>query len=58
MSLAKEEARKIIDNLPEQATWDDIIYQFYVKTKIEVSLQAIEEGRVYSHEEVIKRVMS
>jgi hypothetical protein len=58
MSLAKEEARKIIENLPEQATWDDIIYQFYVKKKIEVSIQAIEEGRVYSHEEVVKRVMS
>ena len=57
MSLAKDEARKIIDSLPEQATWDDIMYRFYVKIKIESSLKAIDEGKVMSHDEVKKRVL-
>ncbi len=55
MSMVKEEAKKIIDKLPEQATWDDIMYQLYVKKKIEASIKAAEEGKVISHEEVRKR---
>jgi hypothetical protein len=34
MDTIKEEAKKIIDKLPEQVTWDDIIYEFYVKKKL------------------------
>jgi hypothetical protein len=57
MSTIKDEARKIIDNLPEQATWDDLMYQFYVKKKIAVSLIAAEEEKVSSHEDVRKRLL-
>lgn len=58
MSKAKEVAIKIITNLPDQATWDDIMNQLYVKKKIELSLKAVEDGEVYSHEEVKKRILS
>lgn len=58
MNIAKEEARKLIDKLPEQASWDDIMYEFYVKKKLEVALKAAEEGRVLPHEEVKKRFFS
>jgi len=57
LNFAKDDARKIIESLPEQATWDDIIYQFYVKKKITDSLEAAEEGRILTHEDVRKRVM-
>jgi hypothetical protein len=57
MSMVKEEAKKIIDKMPEQATWDDIMYQFYVKKKIELSLNAAEAGNILSHEDVKKRVL-
>ncbi len=57
MSYAKDDARKIIESLPEHATWDDIMYQFYVKKKITDSLDAVEEGRIMTHEDVRKRVM-
>ncbi len=55
MEMAKEEARKLIDKLPDQANWDDIMYEFYVRKKLEVALKAAEEGRVVFHEEVKKR---
>jgi len=58
MSLVKEEAKKLIDRLPEQATWDDIMYEFYVKKKLAVALKAADEGSVTPHEEVKKRVLS
>ncbi len=55
MRTVKEEARNLIDKLPEQATWDDVMYEFYIKKKIEIGLKAAEEGRVVSHKEVKKR---
>ena len=58
MSAAKEQAKKLIDKLPDQATWDDIMYQFYVRKKIEVALREAEDGRVVSHEEIKKRFLS
>ena len=52
MSTAKEEAIKTISRLPEEASWDEIIYKIYVKRKIEEGLKAADEGRTVSHEEV------
>ncbi len=57
MATIKEEAKKLIETLPEQATWDDIMYEFYVKMKLSVALQAADEGNVVSHEEVKKRFL-
>jgi hypothetical protein len=58
MSIIKEEAKKLIDKLPDQATWDDIMYEFYVKKKLAVALKAAEEGHVIAHKEVKKRLLS
>ncbi|MCK4448033.1 MAG: hypothetical protein KAW56_13250 [Candidatus Marinimicrobia bacterium] len=58
MNIAKEEAKKLIDKLSDQATWDDIMYEFYVKKKLEAALKAADEGRVVPHEEVKKRFLS
>lgn len=58
MSVVKEEAKKLINKLPDNATWDDIMYEFYVKKKITVGLKAAEEGRVVSHEDAKKRLLS
>ena len=58
MLSEKEEAKRIIESLPEHATWDDIMYQLYVKKKINDSLHAAKEGRVVSHQEVKKRLTS
>ena len=35
MSSVKEEAKRLVEELPDQATWDDIMYEFYVKKKVE-----------------------
>jgi predicted transcriptional regulator len=55
MSVAKEEAKKILDKIPDNATWDDIMYEFYVRQKIESALEDAESGRVVPHEEVEAR---
>ncbi|MGI6486843.1 MAG: hypothetical protein ACOX2B_00700 [Syntrophothermaceae bacterium] len=57
MSTVRDEAKKLIDQLPEEATWDDIMYEIYVRKKIENALKVVEEGKVVSHEEVRKRLL-
>jgi predicted transcriptional regulator len=52
MPSVKDAARQIIEHLPDQATWDDIMYALFVKQKIEEALTDIEAGRTIPHEEV------
>jgi predicted transcriptional regulator len=58
MSILKEEAKKIIEDLPENATWDDLMYQLYVKKRVETGLKEIENGETLPHEEVKRRLLS
>ncbi len=55
MNTVKEEAKKLLDSLPEDATWDDLMYEIYVRTKVEAAIGAADAGRVVSHEEVKRR---
>ncbi len=54
MKNVKEEALKLIGSLPGEVSWDDIMYELYVKQKIELGLQAADEGRVVPHDQVKK----
>ncbi len=58
MSTVKEDARQLIEGLPDHATWDDLMYEMYVRQKIAIGIQAADEGRVVPHEEVKKRFLS
>ena len=57
MSTAKTSAKNLIDQMPEEATWDDIMYELYVKQKIDSGLQAVQGGRVSPHEEIKARLL-
>lgn len=52
MSTTKEEAMQLISRLPEEVTWEDIMYRLYVKRKIEEGIKAADDGRTISHDEV------
>ena len=52
---AKQTAHELIDQLPENATLNDIMYELYVKQKIERGMQASNEGRVTPHKAVKTR---
>ena len=54
---AKESVQQTLDHMPDQASWDDIMHELYVKQKIEKGLQAAKEGRVVSHEEAKRRLL-
>ena len=52
MATPKQAAKELIDHLSDQASWDDIMYELYVKQKIEEGLADIEAGRTIPHEQV------
>lgn len=54
MGTTKEEAIKLLNRLPDEVTWDDIIYEMYVMKKTELGINAANEGRVIPQEEVRK----
>jgi predicted transcriptional regulator len=48
----KHEARRLVENLPENATWDDLMYEIYVRQAIETGLADSEAGRTLDVKEV------
>jgi predicted transcriptional regulator len=56
MATAKAEALALIGKLPDEASWDDIMYELYVKQKIETGLQAAADGTTVPHEEIKDRL--
>jgi len=58
MPSIKQTAHDVIDHLPEQASWDDLMYELYVRKKIDAGLKAVEQGRTLAHDQVKARVMS
>ena len=55
ISSIKEEAYKILDNLPEESTWDDLMHQIYVRQTIEAGIKDSEEGRTVDVKVVRKK---
>lgn len=56
MALVKEEAKQVLDKLSENATWDDLMYELYVKQKVAGAEEAVASGNVISHPEARKRL--
>lgn len=51
----KEEAHRLLDKLPEKATWDDLMHQIYVRQAIEAGIKDSDTGRTVDVKEVRKR---
>jgi hypothetical protein len=45
-ALRKEDAKALIDNLPETATWEDLMYEIYVREAVEAGLEDSRAGRL------------
>jgi len=57
MANAKQSAREVIERLPDSVTWNDLMYELYVKQKIDDGLRELDEGRGIPHEEVKRRLL-
>jgi predicted transcriptional regulator len=52
---AKQQARALIDELPDDAGWDEIAYRIEVRASIERGLADSRAGRLSPQEEVERR---
>jgi len=51
----KEEAQRLIDSLPQLTSWDELIYEIYVRQTIEAGLADSDAGRTQPVEAVRER---
>lgn len=56
MQKVKLEVSKLLDRLPDDCSLEDVQYHLYVLQKIEHGLKDAEEGRIYTQEEIEKRM--
>ncbi|MCU0614829.1 MAG: hypothetical protein MUD09_07050 [Desulfobacterales bacterium] len=57
MIPAKEEVRRILNQLPDDSTLEDIQYHIYVRQNIDRGLKDIEAGSTMSVDEFEKRMI-
>ena len=51
----KQDAYLLVDSLPPDATWDDLMYEIYVRQAVEAGLDDSDADRVVDVEEVRAR---
>jgi len=56
MLTAKQEVMELLKDLPDTSTLEEIQYHLYVRQKVQQGIQDIEKGRIYTQEEVEKRM--
>ena len=58
MQAAKQEALHTINQLPENADMDEIMYRLYVLDKIRKGQEAVEQGQTLTSEELKREINS
>jgi len=53
---AKAHARDAIERLPDDATWEDVMYELYVRESIDAGLADVAAGRTVAHDQVRARL--
>ena len=52
----KEEAHRLVDQLPSDASWDDLMYEVYVRQAVEAGLADAAAGRTMTQEEAVAKL--
>jgi len=56
MTTAKDEIRRMIDTLPDDASWEDVQHSIYIRERIERGRREAAEGKVLDQDEVERRM--
>jgi hypothetical protein len=56
MTTAKEETRRILDSLPDGASWEDIQYSIYVRERVERGQREADEEKLIDQDEIEVRM--
>lgn len=52
----KNDVIKIIQDMPENVTMEEILYKLYVRTRIEEGIKELDEGKGIPHEEAMEKI--
>jgi hypothetical protein len=50
--MSKQEAKRLVDMMPDNATWDDLIHEIYVREVIEQGLAESKAGKTADVREI------
>jgi len=53
-ATVKSAAARLVRSLPENASWDDLMYQIYVRQQVEAGMSDLKAGRKHSHASIRK----
>tara|TARA_R110002126_G_scaffold227147_2_gene371776 strand:- start:24492 stop:24680 length:189 start_codon:yes stop_codon:yes gene_type:complete len=51
----KKQIDSLLDELPEETNWDELMYKIYVRQSIEEGLQDSKAGNTIPHEKIKKK---
>jgi hypothetical protein len=52
----KGEVIKLIEELPDNVTIEDILYKLYVRARIEEGIKELDQGEGLSHDQAMERI--
>ncbi len=52
----RPDAKRLVDQLPASASWDDLAYEIYVRQSIEQGIADADSGRTVDHDTALARV--
>lgn len=52
----KQQAHQLVEKLPDNATWDDLMYEIYVRQAIDAGIRDSDAGRTQDVKEVRVRL--
>ena len=52
----KQEAHRLVDQLPSDASWADLMYEVYVRQAVEAGLADAAAGRTMTQEEAVAKL--
>ncbi len=56
MTMIKEEVIKMIQNMPQDTSIEDIMAELYFRYQVDEGLRQLDEGKGIPHEEIEKRM--
>ena len=51
----KETVLELVGKMPTRSTWDEVLYEIYVRKELEAGLRDEAEGRLVPHEKVFAK---
>ena len=56
MPTAKEEIKTLVDAMPDDLTWDEVVYRLYVRKRVQRGVASLDQGKGIPHEQVMREM--